>query len=590
MNIIPHGSAKRKIFNSIRFKLIAGLFVIIFPMIIFLIYNNLYSIKVVRNQVAQSNSNLVNLYMNLSDAILDDIDRYLYKVISEDSGLQSLASPDETNPDLYNMGTYLLFRQFIEDSVYYKGLDYFFAFSAVNEDLVFAPKPTGHAYTWNQPIREEIVHLLQSKDTQASLPRDKWFVTRIAGTDYLLKIIKSGNVYIGAGVNVSEVMGPLDLLNLGSKGKAVLVTDNNKPLQDEIFFNENKISLINKDTSSYLTGEGDKYLVTHKHSAKGNFRLVAVIPDETILEGLPYLQRVIFFITTGTGLILLAALFFIRKVILLPINRLVFAMRKAKKGLLEQRIERVPSSSEFELMDETFNSMVSEIQQLKINVYAEQLISQKAELKHLQLQINPHFFLNSLNIVYYLAQEKKYNLIQELSLSLVRYFRFMFRSQTDFVLLQDELDHTENYLKIQEFRFPGSLEYSISLQQGLEDCLIPPLMIQTFTENTIKHAINTDGTTQIHIVINSDHNDDGDRMIHIHIKDTGKGFSDDILHQLQQQLNLTNEDGEHIGIWNVRRRLLLLFGDKAHIEFSNSDGAVIDIMLPYCEKGDISDV
>ncbi|PWW38879.1 hypothetical protein [Paenibacillus pabuli] len=188
--MIPPGSAKRTIFNSIRFKLITGLFVIIFPMIIFLIYNNLYSIKVVRNQVAQSNSNLVNLYMNLSDAILDDIDRYLYKVISEDSGLQSLARPDETHPDLYNIGTYLLFRQFIEDSVYYKSLDYFFAYSAVNDDLVFAPKPTGHAYTWNQPIREEIVHLLQNKDTQASLLRDKWFVTKIAGTDYLICLLR----------------------------------------------------------------------------------------------------------------------------------------------------------------------------------------------------------------------------------------------------------------------------------------------------------------------------------------------------------------------------------------------------------------
>lgn len=582
--MIKHRSLNRNIFNSIRFKLTAGLVVIIMPMILFLSYNNLYSIEVVRNQVAQSNSNLVNLYMNLSDASLDDIDRYLYKVVSEDSGLQILSRPEEANLDLYNMGKYLLFRQLIDNSVYYKGLDYFFAYSAVNDDLVFAPKPTGHVYTGNDSTQRAIVNLLQNENMIKGYPSDKWTAVKMEGGFYLIHIIRSGNVYIGAGVNADDIIGPLDLLNLGTNGKAVFVDDNNEPLQDEAFFIENQISLINKSDSYYITGQKDKYLVTDKHSVRGNFRLVAVIPEEAILEKLPYLQRIILFIIVGSAFLIVATLFFIRKVILVPINRLVFAMRKIKKGFLEERIDLLPSSNEFELMNDTFNSMVSEIQQLKINVYAEQLISQKAELKHLQLQINPHFFLNSLNVVYYLAQEKKYSLIQELSISLVRYFRFMFRSNTNFVRLRDELDHTENYLKIQGFRFPGSLTYTISAEEGMDNCLVPPLMIQTFAENTIKHAINTDKPTHIDIIIKTDDRCPEERRIKIHIRDTGKGFSEDVLHRLKQQISLANEDGEHIGIWNVRCRLLLLFQEQTKIEFSNDRGAVIDIILPYKEE------
>ncbi|WP_241674838.1 sensor histidine kinase [Paenibacillus luteus] len=522
--------------------------------------------------------------MNLSDATLDDIDRYLYKIVSEDSGLSILSRSEETNLDLYNMGKYLLFRQLIDNSVYYKGLDYFFAYSTVNDDLVFAPKPTGHAYTGNDSIQHVIVNLLKNEDMNQGYTNDKWTAVKMEESFYLIHIIKSGNVYIGAGVNANDIMGPLDLLNLGTNGKAVIVDDNDEPLQDETFFIENHISLINKSDSYYITGQKEKYLVTDKHSVRGNFRLVAVIPDEAILEKLPYLQRIILFIIVGSAFLLVATLFFIRKVILVPINRLVFAMRKIKKGFLEERIDLLPSSNEFELMNETFNSMVSEIQQLKINVYAEQLISQKAELKHLQLQINPHFFLNSLNVVYYLAQEKKYSLIQELSISLVRYFRFMFRSNTNFVRLRDELDHTENYLKIQGFRFPGSLTYTISVQEGMDNCLVPPLMIQTFAENTIKHAINTDKSTHIEIIINANGRCSEERFIKIHIRDTGKGFSEDVLHQLKQQINLANEDGEHIGIWNVRRRLLLLFQEQTKIDFSNDSGAVIDIILPYKEE------
>jgi len=520
--------------------------------------------------------------MSLSDAMLEDIDRYLLKVISEERGLQFLYRAAEIDLDQYNLDKLWLFRQFTDNSVYYKGLDYFFAYSAVNDDFVFAPKPTGHAYTDNQPIQQGIASLIKKDSMNQGYSNLKWTAVNLDGSFYLIHIIRSGSVYIGAGVNANDVMGPLDLLNLGTKGKALFVDANDKPFQDEEFFIENKINLTNKSDLYYLTGQGDKYLVTGKQSAKGDFRLLAVIPDDMILENLPYLQRIILFIVFGSAFVLAATLVFLRKVILYPVNRLVSAMRRVKQGNLGQRIDLEPSSNEFELMNETFNSMVSEIEQLKINVYEEQLISQKAELKHLQLQINPHFFLNSLNVVYYLAQESKVGLIQELSYSLIRYFRFMFRTHTNFVDLHEELEHTENYLKIQEIRFPGSVTYNFSVQEGLADCYVPPLMIQTFAENTIKHAIDTDGTTHIDIMI---HANKEEQSLHIRIRDTGKGFSEVVLHKLKQHENLTNEEGEHIGIWNVKRRLLLLYQDQAQIEFSNNGGAVIDILLPYKKEG-----
>lgn len=56
---------------------------------------------------------------------------------------------------------------------------------------------------------------------------------------------------------------------------------------------------------------------------------------------------------------------------------------------------KLPDSNlvEFQSINHAFNSMVEEIQYLKIDVYEEKLNAQNAELKHLQTQINPHFFL-----------------------------------------------------------------------------------------------------------------------------------------------------------------------------------------------------
>ena len=51
-------------------------------------------------------------------------------------------------------------------------------------------------------------------------------------------------------------------------------------------------------------------------------------------------------------------------------------------------------------MNKTFNDMASQIKDLKIEVYEDKLSIQQAEMEQLKLQINPHFFLNSLNIIY----------------------------------------------------------------------------------------------------------------------------------------------------------------------------------------------
>jgi two-component system, sensor histidine kinase YesM len=257
-------------------------------------------------------------------------------------------------------------------------------------------------------------------------------------------------------------------------------------------------------------------------------------------------------------------------------------MRKLRQGFLDARIAKRSTSNEFNLMNETFNRMAGQIQQLKIDIYEEQLQTQKAELKHLQLQINPHFFLNSLNTVYYLSRERNFAVIEELSISLIRYFRFMFRSNSEFVTLKDELKHTENYIRIQQFRFPGNLSYRISADDRLLDGMIPPLTIQTFVENTTKHALDTDNSVRIDVDIASE--DQGNDRMLIRISDTGEGFPAQVLQQLQSELCLANDEGEHIGIWNVRRRLRLIYREAAEISFSNDRGATIDIRLPVCRK------
>jgi len=574
--------ALRNRFNSIRFKLMFGLLVVMLPIISLLVYNNFYSMKVVRNQVALSNSNLISMYMGQIDRNLEDIDKYLLAFITSDTGLMTMARDYNENINQYNLTKVRLFNTLAEESAYLNSLQYFFIYSSKNRDFMIVPrdaKEEYQVYTEKQLIRNQFIRTLRDEQQSSGFSPRSWTTVQINHEYFLNRIIKLGDIYVGALVKVKNIIVPLNYLDIGENGKSMLVNEQGEPMYDIDFIMNNGI-MPSYDRNSYgFTGKHNQYLIVGEKSGKGNFSLIALIPDRNILEKLPRLQRIILFLAWGLVLYLAVALLVLRRVVLAPINRIVVEMRKLKQGFLGARISHLPTSNEFELMNETFNTMASDIQQLKIDIYEEQLNSQKAELKHLQLQINPHFFLNSLNIVYYLARDRNYSLIQDLSLSLIQYFRFMFRSHSDFVLLQDEIKHTRNYLRIQEFRFPGSLTYRIESADTLLNYRVPPLIIQTFVENSIKYAMNLDESVHIEIRVDKDEQDSGSG-IKISVHDNGKGFDAPILQQLQEDRNPVNEAGEQVGIWNVRRRLRLLYQERASITFINDCGASVHIRIP----------
>lgn len=310
--------------------------------------------------------------------------------------------------------------------------------------------------------------------------------------------------------------------------------------------------------------------------------MVAVIPDQFILAKLPYLQGIIWAIFLIALCFIPLGLFIFRKIFLLPLNKVLRAMKRVRSGDLDTRVEGEEQSDEFHILSQSFNSMMDEIQSLRINVYEEQISKQKEELQRLQLQVKPHFFLNTLNIIYNLAKVKNYERVQEMTISLIKYFRFMFRSNTTFVMLNEELEHTRNYLRIHSLRFPERLTWSVEAPEYLSETPIPPLIIQTFVENSIKYAVSLD--EPIHISISLEFIEaKGKESINLRIQDNGPGFDDEVLKLLQQGTNLGNEQGEHTGIWNVQRRLKLLYGDEAELRFRNDEqrgGAIVELIFP----------
>ncbi|WP_372662346.1 sensor histidine kinase [Cohnella sp.] len=574
----------KQFINSLRFKFFTVVLVIFVPLITVLIINNYYSVEVVRNQVAQSNKNMLSLYMDQIDRNLEEIDKYLFNTLGSNLSLLDLELQKSVDEDRYNIAKLSLFNTLRNDAAYYPILDSFFIYSEPNRDIIVTQNAV-NTYESREMGKNEMLKMIEQSAQMINYSR--WHLWRGEQEYYLFHLIKSGNVYIGAWISSNKLMVPLNLINLGESGAALITTDKHEPISHIDLINDQQIDVSFPEDSYAVTGRnGNTYLVMGEESTKGNFNLVTVVPDSTILEKLPFLQRISSAISVVVVLFLFLFVYMMRRVFLTPIKRIVIAMRKFREGNWESRLEQIPTSTEFEIVNETFNRMTTEIHDLKIDVYEEKLNHQRAELRQLQLQINPHFFLNSLNIIYNLATVKDFTLIHEMTKCLVSYFRFMFRSNSYFVPFKDELSHTANYLRIQQLRFPGILEYRIEEPLELQNIEVPPLIIQTMVENTIKYGVNMDKPILITVEISKEIVGVTSRIV-ILVKDTGPGFPQEILDKLAMEDNTPNDEGEQIGIWNTRRRLRLLYQDNASITFYNDEnqGAVVRITLPIQNTG-----
>ena len=147
---------------------------------------------------------------------------------------------------------------------------------------------------------------------------------------------------------------------------------------------------------------------------------------------------------------------------------------------------------ELEQANDRFQRLIAQIRKLKIDAYERERQRQRVQLEYLQLQIKPHFFLNCMTSIHSMAQLHLDEEIQRMAAATAEYFRYIFQSGQACVPLSGELTHARNYLEIQKMRYGEALRYEIRAEDGAQDVLIPPLTLQTFLENTIKHAMSLD--------------------------------------------------------------------------------------------------
>jgi len=180
------------------------------------------------------------------------------------------------------------------------------------------------------------------------------------------------------------------------------------------------------------------------------------------------------------------------------------------------------------------------------------------ELKTIKSHINPHFIFNSLNSIRALVDEnpeRARKAITELS-NILRSSMHAEKSET--VTLQKELNIVEDYLALEHMRFEERLQVEMHIDPNTLDQPVPPMMLQTLVENSIKHGISKlVGGGKVRIVAGFKEN-----HLELSVQNTG---------QLSPNIN-----GDGFGIKSTQDRLNLMYQGKATFAIRNMNDNMVE--------------
>ncbi|MDK2788334.1 MAG: two-component system, sensor histidine kinase YesM [Epulopiscium sp.] len=313
-----------------------------------------------------------------------------------------------------------------------------------------------------------------------------------------------------------------------------------------------------------LEDQQEGYYIAYAKSDYLHMVLLKYVPKEYVVQPLKKIHVWIWLFSLASICIFLIYSYSTYKYMHKPLSRLVSAFRKVEQGDLEVSITH-ESNDEFEYLYSRFNDMVRKIKVLIEQVYQQKILTQRAELKQLQSQINPHFLYNSFFLINTMARIGDDNLII-FTKRLGEYFRFVTRNNSDNIPLKDEVNHARVYTEIQQMRFSKRLTITFdSLPEKYNELTVPRLILQPIVENAFEHSIEKKKSGLISIGFST-----YDSGLDIIVEDNGDDMTDEFIHRLNTLIN-TNEDySEVTGLINISRRVKLMFGSDSGVHFYRS--------------------
>lgn len=269
----------------------------------------------------------------------------------------------------------------------------------------------------------------------------------------------------------------------------------------------------------------------------------------------------------------------LRRLINRPFRLIEKEMRTFGKGYMGTT-QYHTGIDEFDRIFDQFNIMKRQIQKLIIDVEQKEKRRHQLEIEKLAYQINPHFLMNTLNSVRWLAVMHKQEEIEKFISSLIILLNYNLGKSEEKATFRSEIQVMRTYLELQQMRH--DFEVKLDIAEGTYlDSPVARFILQPIVENAVCHGLDDNGMLEISVVP-----DEAAQMVRITIRDDGKGLSQETLALLQRDTPDQQQTGWGIGLRYVRSMLESSYGHKARmgIDSTPNQGTTVTLTLPFLEQ------
>ncbi|NQX67141.1 histidine kinase [Paenibacillus alba] len=252
-----------------------------------------------------------------------------------------------------------------------------------------------------------------------------------------------------------------------------------------------------------------------------------------------------------------------------PLRLLEVRMKEAAEKRMNIKLSEEPHRGEILSFVRAFNGMVDDVTGLIGQLKLEERQKEAIRFQMLLNQMNPHFLLNTINMIKWNASNSGDDTTAEMCKALAKLLESSLNTDKDLVFLHEELKLLHSYVYIQSFRYDHRFEVQYEVQTGLDYALVPKLSLQPLVENAIQHGLvyrKQGGIIRVNVA------SEGHLLI-IDVQDNGVG--------MQKQQPEVHRVRKGIGLSNLRERLSLLYKQdgKLHL-IPLEEGAHVRITIP----------
>ncbi len=526
---------------------------------------------------------------------LRGIDYYLMEISSYSSEFAQVAVQDDVSGSYTEIAR---IRNLLEYNLHsFQIIEGMYAYFPLSDTWISVQNYGGSRQIFHNYLREQVTDPdLRKQFTEAGGLR--WNVVEYDGTTYLLNMFEYNRSFTGAWTKLDRMSATLTNLDefeatvffTDPEGRILPMWTDSVPVAasetEEKRFAEAILNMREKEGYQVVRMGGVRYLAVQEEMSMADVYATALIPLREIDHSIRDYARMTAIILAVTVAAFLIAERLIRHFLKETVSILGNVTEAIASGQEDERVdtEKIPAE-EMKLIGTAFNEMVDKVQALQIEAYEENIQAKNAQLQALRSQIAPHFLINCLNMIGYLADgtEKNTQIIHQMVQTLSQHLRYTL-STRERVPLFEEIEYEKNYVALSELRFPGCITFELDVSEEASKAMVFPLILIMFTENTFKYNLVMGEPLKV-IVRAEVYEKDGEKRLHLTHIDSGSGYSEDILQagDMMNSSEIAGSDGSQVGLRNIGRRLSLYYGDSAKLVLSNEPGmgARNDMDLPY---------